>query len=145
MIIAKVFYGVKCDRCGKVYDGADAEYYADVDSALEYAKEEDWIEQGKKHYCQSCYVVDEDTEEVKVRLPRPIHLDSLEKFINGFLGCRARVIENKDDCEVLFYGEGLSIIDEEYIREMLGSNLISLQCKPHERMWLTECVIKIKK
>ena len=145
MIIAEVFYGVKCDRCGKVYDGSDAQYYSDTDSALTYAKEEDWIERGKKHYCPNCHVVDEDTEEVKVRPPRPIHLDSLEKFINDFLGYHARVIESDDDYEVLFYGDALSIIDEEYIRKMLDSHFISLQCKPHGRMWLSECLIKIKK
>ena len=145
MIIAEVFYGVKCDRCGKVYDGADYGYYNDMDSALEYAKEDEWLEIGGKHYCPNCYVVDEDTEEVKKRPPRCQHLKSLESFINDFLAHHAHVIESDDDYEVLFHGKALSIMDEEYIRKMLGSNLISLQCKPHERMQLSECLIKIKK
>ena len=82
MIIAEVFYGVECDRCGKVYDGADYGYYDDMDSALEYAKEDEWLEIGGKHYCPDCYVVDEDTEEVKKKPPRSHHLKSLESFIN---------------------------------------------------------------
>ncbi len=145
MIIAEVFYGVKCDRCGTVYDGADYGYYNDMDSALEYAKEDEWLEIGGKHYCPDCYVVDEDTEEVKKRPPRSQHLKSLDSFINDFLGHNARIIESDNDYEVLFYGKELSTPDEEYIRKMLGSNLISLEYKPHERMWLSECVIKIKK
>ena len=145
MIIAEVFYGVKCDRCGKVYDGADYGYYDDMDSALEYAKEDEWLEIGGKHYCPDCYVVDEDTEEVKKKPPRSQHLKSLESFINDFLGNHAHIIESDDDYEVRFYGKELSTPDEDYIGEMLGSNLISLECKPHERMRLSECVIKINK
>ena len=145
MIIAEVFYGVKCDRCGKVYDGAEYGYYDDMDSALEYAKEDEWLEIGGKHYCPDCYVVDEDTEIVRIKPPRPVHLKSLESFINDFLGHHAHIIESDDDYEVRFYGKALSIMDEEYIRKMLGSNLISLQCKPNERLWLSEYVIKIKK
>ena len=145
MIITKVFYTVKCDRCGKVYDRAEYGYYNDMDSALSYAKEDEWIERAKMHYCPDCYIVDEDTETVRIKPPRPVHLDYLERFVNGFLGCNARVIENKDYYEVLFYGKELSTPDEDYVGEMLGSNLISLQCKPHERMWLSECLIKIKK
>ena len=145
MIIAEVFYAVKCDRCGKVYDGADYGYYNDIDSSFEYAKEDDWLEIGGKHYCPNCYVIDEDTEEVKKRPPRSQHVKSLEKFINEFLGHNASIIESDDDYEVLYSGKALSIMDEEYIRKMLGSNLLSLDSKPHERMWLSECLIKIKK
>lgn len=145
MIITDVFYAVKCDRCGKVCDGTDAEYYNDMDSALEYAKEEEWIAQYGKHYCPNCYVVNEDAEEIRVKPPRSQHLKSLEKFINEFLGCNARVLESSDDYEVLFYGKDLSILDEGYIREMLGDNLISLQYNANKYMYLSEYVIKIKK
>ena len=145
MIITKVFCAVKCDRCGKVYDGADSEYYSDMDSALSYAKEDEWIERAKMHYCPDCYIVDEDTETVRIKPPRRIYLESLEKFINDFLGYKARIIEGENDYEVLFYGKELSTPDEEYIREMLGSHLISLECKPHERLWFSTCNIKIKK
>ena len=145
MIITEVFYAVKCDRCGKVYDGADYGYYNDMDSSLEYAKEDDWVEIGGKHYCPNCYVIDEDTEEVKKRPPRSQHVKSLERFINDFLGCNARIVESDDDYEVFFYGKDLSILDEKYIREMLGSNLLSLQCEPGGWTILSKCMIKIKK
>jgi hypothetical protein len=145
MIITEVFYAVKCDRCGKVYDGADYGYYNDMDSSLEFAKEDDWVEIGGKHYCPNCYVIDEDTEEVKKRPPRSQHVKSLEKFINDFLGCNARIVESENDYEVLFYLKALSVLDEEYIRKMLGSNLLSLQCEPNEGTMLPKCMIKIKK
>ena len=145
MIIADVFYAVKCDRCGKVYDGADYVYYNDMDSSLEYAKVDDWVEIGGKHYCPNCYVFDEDTEEVKKKHPRPKHVRSLERFINDFIGCYARIIESDDDYEVSFYEKSLSTWDEEYIRKMLGSNLLSLECEPNGLTLLSKCMIKIKK
>ena len=84
-------------RCGKVYDGAD--YYNDMDSALEYAKEDEWLEIGK--HCPN--VVDEDTEEVK-KPPRQ-RWKSLES-LNDFLG--HHVIESDDDC--FFTAKLLSIM-----------------------------------
>ena len=55
-------YYLICDNCGETY----VEYYCNYcvwlepSMAIEYAKESDWIEHEGKHYCPSCYEVDED-------------------------------------------------------------------------------------
>ena len=55
-------YSLVCDNCGETYIGNCNDYsiWLDESTAMEYAIDEDWIKHEGKHYCPSCYEVDED-------------------------------------------------------------------------------------
>lgn len=75
MLVRKDFYGVKCDRCGKMQtfncegddcseSDAGANFEIDEDAALAVAESNDWhidAEEGK-HYCDECWekIIDEE-------------------------------------------------------------------------------------
>ena len=50
MIIAEVFYGVKCDRCGEICDVSEHTYYMDESEAQEQALESEWGEKNAESH-----------------------------------------------------------------------------------------------
>lgn len=61
MIVKVEMYTVECDNC-KSTRGQDSEYscWNDENYALDEAIDHDWIEHEGKHYCPSCYKIDND-------------------------------------------------------------------------------------
>ena len=55
-------YSLICDNCGETFVENYCNYsvWIDIDMAIEYAKDRDWIEHEGKHYCPECYEVDND-------------------------------------------------------------------------------------
>lgn len=65
-MIEKVeMFTINCDNCGENI-GADNDFMAMNDEAgiKEYAMNDDWIEEGDKHYCKKCYSYDDNDELV---------------------------------------------------------------------------------
>ena len=66
MLLKRVFYGIQCDRCGKIQNldsegnevdnDAGGVYEIDEDAALEVARMAEWsiYRQDERHYCKEC-------------------------------------------------------------------------------------------
>ena len=61
MIKEVKMYTVQCDNC-KCTSGDNSEFscWNDESTALDEAKESEWIESEGKHYCPDCYSIDDD-------------------------------------------------------------------------------------
>ena len=53
-------YSLICDNCGETYVENYCNYcvWLEPSMAIEYAKENEWIEHEDKHYCPNCYEID---------------------------------------------------------------------------------------
>lgn len=121
MIISGIFYAVKCDRCG-VIAGDDEYSWLSTDSeALENAINSEWLEKDNKHYCPSCYHVDDSDNEV-VNPEWPKELKQVQTFIEKVLNRRAIVeeYENNKTFTIKFhdYANPLTPITEDSINWM---------------------------
>lgn len=150
MIVTEIFYGLKCNRCMEMYDDGEHSFWNDEGAAVENAMESEWVEEKGKHYCPDCHEVDEETDEVKVKLDFPKHLIALKKFIDNVCRSHSSQVSEHDDwfkiSTSLFTNEiRLSPFEEDYIKGSLGDNLISIEYKKHERFSSHYCLIKIKK
>lgn len=128
MIEQKIFYGLKCDRCGTMCEGGEFEYFDDESFAVENALESEWKEIGDKHYCPDCYEIDEETDEVKVYEPYPDYIDKVMSFIKGGLKVGAILKETKDKFTITVFSYNVLKFKEydlEYIKNVLGDKLIS--------------------
>jgi hypothetical protein len=151
MITKAIFYGLKCDRCGEVYeDGEGHTHWPDEDSAVEFAigfdEESEWIEEDGKHYCPECYTVDEETDEVKILPPIPAHVKKIQAFIEKVIRTPVHMNEVTEICRLSFYvpaSKTLQSCDENYIRNYLGDKLINLAY--YGDFMNSECIIEIKK
>lgn len=147
MIISEIFYGLKCDRCGDVFDDSEHSFWTDQGAAMEYAEESDWKELNGRHYCQSCHEVDEETEEVRPLAAYPKHLKTFNGFIDRIVGGRRQLIEYNDHflakCN-FYHRPKLEAYEVEYIKSLLGENFVSLEYEQGKYNSFT-CFIKIKK
>lgn len=67
MFVQRIFYGVKCDKCGIQYEEGEYSYWWAEYESIESAKDEGWIEKDDKHYCQDCHEVeDEENQPEKI-------------------------------------------------------------------------------
>lgn len=69
MILNIKIYTIICDNCQNDFSQGD-EYltqYEDQELMMEMALDESWIERDKKHYCPSCYTINE-YDEIQIKL-----------------------------------------------------------------------------
>lgn len=129
MIIDKTFYGVKCDRCERVYEECDFSFWDDKSSAIENAMENDWVEINNKHYCPNCYERDEETDEIKVLEDYPEVIKTLKNFISKTLKGIVRNVFEDDSHYIIessFYSkQRLEQFEIGYIQGLLGEKLVS--------------------
>ena len=102
MIVPEIFYGVKCNRCGEMFESGDYAYYSDESSVLDEALECDWIEQNGKHYCPNCYTQDEETDEFKIYPEIPEVVKKIQKFIRTITKNNPETKEKQDLFELSF-------------------------------------------
>lgn len=138
MIITEVFYGLKCNRCGELYEDGEHSFWSDESSAIENAYESYWTGLNGRHYCPNCHEFDEETEEVKVYEEYPAHLKTLIRYIDKILrGTSRNVIENDKEFFLVkcrfYYKPRLDLFEIEYIKGLLGEKFISLDYEvgPH--------------
>lgn len=63
MITEKIYYGVKCDACGKeLEDGDGCLHYNEEDYMESIALDSEWIKVRDKHYCENCYKYGDNDE-----------------------------------------------------------------------------------
>lgn len=63
MITEKMYYGIKCDACGKEFE--DGEGYSHYDERCfieDMALSSEWISVRGKHYCDKCYKYGDNDE-----------------------------------------------------------------------------------
>ena len=117
MITEEIFYGVKCDRCGEVYE-MNGEYtcYSDKNEILDAALDDDWKEIHGRHYCPCCYTEkdgttvtnshDDDDEDDDIKyIPRPSYPDcyhKLQQFMQVIIGHKANESRDEDWLYVWF-------------------------------------------
>lgn len=130
MIITEIFYAVKCNRCGTVYDDSEHSFWSDEGISIENALESDWKDVNNKHYCPNCCEVDEETDEIKVYEDYPKHLKTLNTVIDKVLqGLSRQVFEHENTFVVKcrFYDTPiLQSFQVEYIKNLLGEKFVSL-------------------
>jgi len=148
MIITEVFYGIKCDRCGKLFEDGEHSFWCDESSAIENSSDSDWSEKNGKHYCPNCHEVNEETDEVKVFEEYPQQLKTLNGFIDKILkGISRDVLEYEDSFLIkcrFYYKPKLDLFEVDYIKSLLGEKFISLDYEQgiYNR---SICQIKIKR
>jgi hypothetical protein len=104
MIIKEIFCAVKCDRCGRINYEDDMSFWSEESIAIDNANENDWHILDSKHYCQNCFTVNEETDEVTIKEPYPESVKRIQKFINAITKNIARVYE-KDDRFLIEFNE----------------------------------------
>lgn len=148
MIITEVFYGIKCNRCGELYEDGEHSFWSDESSAMENAGESDWQEVKGKHYCPNCCEVDEETDEIKVFEEYPQLLKTLNGFIDKILkGINRDVLEYEDSFMIkcrLYNKPKLELFEVDYIKSLLGEKYISLDYEEGKYNSFT-CCIKMKR
>jgi len=148
MIVAEVFYGVKCDRCGELYEDGEHSFWSDQDISIENTYESGWIELKNNHYCNDCHEFNEETEEVKVFEDYPAHIKTLNKFIDEILlGTRREFFEydNHFLIRCSFYKKPkIDLFEVDYVKNLLGDKFISLDYEVDKYNSFT-CRIKINK
>ncbi len=148
MIVSEIFYGVKCDRCGEMHDDGEHTFWNDEGSSIENAMESEWITEKHKHYCPNCYEFNEDKDDNVPKPDFPLHLKHLLKFINKATTHISEVDEQDDLFQVSAHSykkDKLETFEENYIKQLLGDNLISFEYKKHERYTRIDCIIQLKK
>jgi acetylornithine deacetylase/succinyl-diaminopimelate desuccinylase-like protein len=147
MIIAEVFYGIKCNRCGEIYDGGDFSFWNDEGTAIENATEADWAELNGKHYCTDCHELGEDRDVVKVYDDYPKHLKTLNTFITYVVAGSKNVIENEVGFTVncrFFKKKRLEPLEEDYVKQLLADKFVSLEYE-EGKYGSVICIIKFNK
>lgn len=131
MIVTEVFYGLKCSRCLEQYDDGDHSYWDDEHTVIENALESDWFVTNGKHYCPDCH----EDELPKPEFPE--HIVKIKKFLTQMIRGNSTIINEIDGKFIiskhLYNQVELDSFDENYIKEMLGDKLISIEVKKHER------------
>ncbi len=149
MIVREIFYGVRCNRCKEQFDDGEHSFWSDEDGAVENAMESEWIEKKGKHYCPNCYDYDEEKDEQKVKADFPEYVMKLKSFIDKILkSYPATVYEKEDYFQIstgIYSGTSFEKFEENYIKELLGEKLISLEYQKHERYTRYDCVILVKR
>lgn len=148
MIITEIFYGIKCDRCGELYEDGEHSFWNDESSVLENAYESEWRELKGKHYCEGCHEINEETDEVVVYPDYPQHLKTVNSFIDRIMkGLSRKVFEYESEFHVkfkLYKYSKLEESEENYIKSLLGEYLNSLEYEVG-RYDSKSCIIKISK
>jgi len=148
MIITEVFYGIKCDRCGEIFEDGEHSFWSDESSAIENACDSDWKEVNGKYYCTNCCEVNDETDEIKVFEEYPQQLKTLNKFIDKILkGVSRNVFEYEDSILVkcyFYYKPKLDSFEVDYIKNLLGEKFISLDYEV-EKYNRFICQIKMKR
>jgi|ERR1035437_1146929 hypothetical protein len=131
MIITEVFYGVKCNRCGKIHDDSEHAFYSDEDNAVESAIDDEWGGLYGKHYCPDCHSRNEDEDDITPFPPFPNHVKLIRKLFSSMIrSTREIIIENEKGVITLQYSlinsEHLIPCDEAYIKDMLKADLIEM-------------------
>lgn len=149
MIVAETFYGIKCNRCNELFDDGEHSFWNDENSAEENAMESEWIEEKGKHYCTKCYEYNDEKDENVIKLEFPKHLKTLISFINRTTELsNAEVSETKDHFTVTagsYKGIKLMPFEENYIKNLLGIHLVSIEHKKHDRYTRMDCIINFSK
>ena len=149
MIVSEIFYGVKCNRCGEQYEDGEHSFWSDEDNAIENAIESEWIEEKGKHYCTECYEYNEEKDENLPKIDFPEYIKKTKKFIDKMLlSYSAKISEKEDYFEIstgIYSGTRFEKFEENYIKELLRENLISLEYQKHERYTRYDCIILVKR
>ena len=148
MIITEVFYGIKCDRCGEIFEDGEHSFWSDESSAIENACESDWKEVNGKYYCTNCCEVNEETDEIKVFEDYSQQLKTLNGFIDKILkGTSRDVLEYEDSFMIkcrLYNKPKFELFEVDYIKSLLGEKFISLDYEEGKYNSFT-CCIKMKR
>ena len=143
MIIQEIMYGVKCDRCGDIHESCGYTLFSCEDEALEESEENDWIEEGGKHYCTGCYTIDEESGECKPKPEYPKHVKKFKKVLEVLTGRRVDLKDNKDCFELSGYASGgLCSYEKIAIEALLGDN--NVEFIVHQSIWGISHEIKVK-
>lgn len=148
MIVSEIFYGLKCNRCGEVYEDGEHSFWSDESSAIENAIESEWHEEKGKHYCTNCHSKSEENDDVVVFGEFPQILKTLNKFIDSVAFGTARYVsENETEFTVkcrFYKNQKLKEFEELFIKQLLGEKFISLEYEEGKYNSWT-CFIKLKK
>lgn len=147
MIVAEIFYGIKCNRCGELNDDGEHSFWNDESSAIDTAMESEWISFNGKHYCPNCYHTNDEDP-----VPYPdfsVMVKDLMKFIkNSIVGYSLEIKESETEITLtkcLYNRQKLEDFEIAYISGLAGDSLISISCQKHERYTRHEVEIKLKK
>ena len=86
----EIFYGLRCDRCGKDYSTDEYSFFADKGDVAGYAHDDGWETIDGRHYCPDCYEDNpdpdhDDDHEYRPKPAYPDYISTLRRFLR-FLG-----------------------------------------------------------
>lgn len=86
MIVKKIFYGLKCDRCGRhLFNENGSAFFDNEFDLIDYAEKEEWLCKGEKHYCPECIIHDEKLIHTFVKEDIPNCVWKIKTFAESFL------------------------------------------------------------
>lgn len=150
MIITEVFYGLKCNRCMDVFSDGDHSFWDDKGEVVQYAFDNEWIEQGGKHYCPSCYDINDNTHTYDIKEAFTDNIKSLNKFIDRCLErayYRTISEDEKGMYNIKFMIGGrlkLEMFEETFIKNLIGIKFYSIEYLDFKTSSAT-CLIKVVK
>jgi len=147
MYTTHVFHGIRCNRCGDLYENSeDASFFHDKGDVMESAYDDGWEEVKGSHYCPDCYTKDEDDNVV----PKPEYPKSVgfvKMFVKTIQKSHPNVTEHTGHFEVKYYeiyGETKQC-DIAWLKERLGDSLRSFERNATPRASSKEVVIILEK
>lgn len=148
MILKEIFYGLQCDRCGEVFENSDGySFESEEQEIITHAYDYDWAELNRKHYCDKCYTINEETDEIKVKPEWPAAVKSTESFVEKVLKHKCKVIEDEESFVIRFYDYSVPVGEHclEWIKHCIGEKLIGIERENMDRMSNYKYLISIKK
>lgn len=147
MITKEICYGMKCDRCGKLYGDDDTHIFSEEEELKERANDNEWVLFSHKHYCPDCVEWDSQCN-YKVKPPIPSHVAAVKNYMKHVADAFVVVKEYKTIFSVEGYTDNgediLPEIHSKWIEEYLGENLLGIHYDYQEHTSNAMFRIKIK-
>lgn len=142
MIVSQTFYGIKCNRCGKICTDGEYTYWSDKDSAIENANDSEWLQRTQNnHYCPNCHDYENDTPYA--HFPEPLKL--VQKYVEKILEGYDFIVRDTPTTTLFIKQIPKKLLEFEklWIKEVAGDLLINIQDVESQKKLVTTPILLI--